>query len=50
VRQTRDQLAKAADSAVLAGQANALARWGRNAGDAVIAELYGAWLAARGME
>jgi hypothetical protein len=45
--QAQDQLAKAADSAALAGQAEALLRWGQNANDTVIAELYGAWLAAR---
>jgi len=47
MQQTRDILAKAADSAALAKQANTLSRWGQNAGDPVIAELYGAWLAAR---
>jgi hypothetical protein len=49
VQQTQDQLAKAADSAALAGQANALLRWGQNANDAAITELYGAWLTARGL-
>ena len=44
VQQTQDQLAKAADSAALARQAEALMRWGRNADDAAIVELYGAWL------
>jgi hypothetical protein len=49
VQQTQDQLAKAADSATLARQANALLRWGQNANDAVITELYGAWLTAKGL-
>jgi hypothetical protein len=44
VQQTQDQLAKAADSAALARQAEALMRWGRNVDDAAIVELYGAWL------
>jgi hypothetical protein len=46
--QAREQLRKAADHVALARQANALLRWGRNADDAVIAGLYGAWLAAQG--
>jgi len=46
--QEQEQLAKAADSAALGKQAKALLRWGQNAGDGVIAELYGSWLAARG--
>jgi len=46
--QARDQLAKAADGVALAKQANSLLRWGQNAGDSVIAELYGGWLAERG--
>jgi hypothetical protein len=46
-QQTQDQLDKAADSAALAHKATALARWGRNAGDEVIAGLYEAWLNRR---
>ena len=46
VQQTQDQLAKSADGATLTKQAKALLRWGQNAGDEVIVELYGAWLAA----
>ena len=45
-RQTQEMLTKAAGKAALAKQANALMQWGRNAEDAVIAELYGDWLAA----
>ncbi|MCL2124131.1 MAG: glycosyltransferase family 2 protein [Desulfovibrionaceae bacterium] len=45
--QAQEQMSKAADRAALARQANTLLRWGRNAGDTVIAELYGTWLAAQ---
>jgi GT2 family glycosyltransferase len=47
-QQVQEYLSKIADSAALARQADALATWGRNADDAVIAELYGGWLAAQG--
>ena len=47
VQQTQTQLAKATNNAALSKQASAMLRWGQHAGDAVIAELYGAWLAAQ---
>ena len=49
MQQTQDQAAKADDSAALARQATALLAWGERADDAVIVELYSAWLAARGL-
>jgi len=48
-QQMQQQLAKQADKAALSRQANALLRWGHNAGDAAIVELYGTWLAAQGL-
>jgi GT2 family glycosyltransferase len=47
VKQAQEQLTKAADSAALVRQATALAQWGRNAGDEVIAGLYEDWLASK---
>jgi cellulose synthase/poly-beta-1,6-N-acetylglucosamine synthase-like glycosyltransferase len=44
VKLAQEQYDKASDRAALVKQANALARWGRNADDAVIAGLYEAWL------
>jgi len=49
MQQAQDQAAKADDSAALARQATALLAWGERADDAVIVELYSAWLAARGL-
>jgi hypothetical protein len=48
VQQTQEHLTKAADSAALTRQATALSHWGQNADDAVIAGLYGDWLASNG--
>ncbi len=44
VQATADLRATAADAAALHEKADALARWGRNAGDAVLAGLYADWL------